>query len=311
MVTRVSTIGNYSTVLANLMAAQQNQLDAGQRVSTHKNATDLKGFAANDELITAMQSVQIRLDNFQTQNGLIADKLTTQDTALNQVASSAQTARQAIADALASGDGTTLMTQLQGSMDQAVGAMNTKYNGTYLFAGGAINTQPVTATTLAGLTAGPPISSFFQNDQFKAQAQVDDSTKVTTGVLADAVGKPLLTAFQTMKAFDQGASGPFNGTLTAAQKTFLTAQLATWDSVHTGVITIAAQNGMAQQRVDAVKTDLTSRQNTIAGMLGNIVDADMGKAAADLQMAQTSFQAAAQVFQTLKNSSLLNLLTIQ
>ncbi|MDB5493959.1 MAG: flagellin, partial [Phenylobacterium sp.] len=139
MVTRVSTIGNYSTVLANLMAAQQRQLDAGQRVSTHKNATDLKGFAANDELITAMQSVQIRLDNFQTQNGLVADKLTTQDTALNQVATAAQSARQAIADALASGDGTTLMTQLQGSMDQAVGAMNTKYNGTYLFAGGAIN----------------------------------------------------------------------------------------------------------------------------------------------------------------------------
>ncbi|MDB5417619.1 MAG: flagellin [Phenylobacterium sp.] len=311
MVTRVSTIGNYSTVLANLMAAQQRQLDAGQRVSTHKNATDLKGFAANDELITAMQSVQIRLDNFQTQNGLVADKLTTQDTALNQVATAAQSARQAIADALASGDGTTLMTQLQGSMDQAVGAMNTKYNGTYLFAGGAINTQPVTATTLAGLTAGPPISSFFQNDQFKAQAQVDDSTKVTTGVLADAVGTPLLTAFQTMKAFDQGASGPFNGTLTGAQKTFLEGQLATWDSAHTGVITFAAQNGMAQQRVDSVKTDLTSRQNTIAGMLANITDADMAQATADLQMAQTSFQAAAQVFQTLKNSSLLNLLTIQ
>jgi flagellar hook-associated protein 3 FlgL len=311
MVTRVSTIGNYQTVLANLMAAQQRQLDASERVSTQKNATDLKGFASNDELLTAMQSVQIRLGNYESQNSLIADKLTTQDTALNQVAGAAETARQAIADALASGDGTTLMSELQGALDQSVGAMNTKYNGTYIFAGGQINTQPVTATTLASLTAGPPVSSFFQNDQFKAQAQVDDATKVTTGVLASDVGTPLLTAFQTMKAFDQGASGPFNGTLTQAQKTFLTNQLATWDAVHTGVITIAAQNGMAQQRVDSIKTDLTTRQNTIAGMMGNIVDADMGKAASDLQMAQTSFAAAAQVFQTLKNTSLLSLLQIQ
>jgi flagellin-like hook-associated protein FlgL len=46
-------------------------------------------------------------------------------------------------------------------------------------------------------------------------------------------------------------------------------------------------------------------------MMSGITDADMGKAAADLQMAQTSFQAAAQVFQTLKQSSLLNLLQIQ
>jgi flagellar hook-associated protein 3 FlgL len=114
-----------------------------------------------------------------------------------------------------------------------------------------------------------------------------------------------------VEAFDQGANGPFNGTITDAQKAFLTNQLAIFDAAHTGVTNITAQNGMVQQRLDAVSTDITSRQNTIAGMTSNITDADMGKAAADLQMAQTSFAAAAQVFQTLKNSSLLNLLQIQ
>jgi flagellin-like hook-associated protein FlgL len=67
---------------------------------------------------------------------------------------------------------------------------------------------------------------------------------------------------------------------------------------------------MVQQRVESVGNDITSRQNTLAAMLSNITDADMGQAAADLQMAQTSFAAAAQVFQTLKESSLLNLLQI-
>jgi flagellar hook-associated protein 3 FlgL len=311
MVTRVSTVGNYATVLANLMAAQQRQLDAGERVSTQKNGHDLKGFARSDELLTAMRSVQTRLANFQDQNALVADKLTTQDTALNQVADAAQQARQAIADALASGDATTLMSELQGAMNKAVGAMNTRYNGTYLFAGGAINTQPVTANLLSDLTAGPPISSFFQNDQFKTQTQIDDATKVTTGVLADAIGTPLLNAFQGVEAFEQGGSGPFNGVITPAQRAFLENQLATFDNVHTGVVNLAAQNGMVQQRVESVKTDLTSRQNTLASMMGDITDADMAKAAADLQLAQTSFAAAAQVFQTLKNSSLLNLLQIQ
>lgn len=311
MVTRVSTIGNYNTVLANLMTAQQAQLDAGNRVSSHKNGSNLKDFARSDELLTAMRSVQTRLAGYQDQNALVADRLTTQDTALNQVADSAQQARQAIADALASGDASTLIQQLQGAMNKAVGAMNTKYNGTYLFAGGAINTQPVTANLLTDLTSGPPISSFFQNDQFKAQAQVDDATKVTTGVLADAVGTPLLNALQAIQAFHQGGSGPFGGNITAAQRTFLENQLAVFDQVHTGVINVAAQNGMIQQRVQGVKTDLSSRQTSLAAMMGDITDADMAKAAADLQMAQTSFAAAAQVFQTLKNSSLLNLLQIQ
>ncbi|HEX3700649.1 MAG TPA: flagellin [Phenylobacterium sp.] len=310
MVTRVSTVGNYDTVLAAMMKAQQNQIDASERVSTQKNASDLKGYAANDELLTAMQSVQIRLTNYQNQNTLIADKLTTQDTALNQVSDATQTARTAIADAIASGDGTSLMSELQGAMSQAVGAMNTKYNGTYLMSGGAINTQPVTAQQLSDLTAGPPISSFFQNDQFKAQAQIDDSTTVTTGVLADQVGTGLLTAFQGVEAFAQGANGPFNGTLTDTQKTFLETQLATFDAVNASVTNTTAQNGMVQQRVSSIGTDITTRQNTLTQMMSGITDADMGKAAADLQLAQTSFAAAAQVFQSLKDSSLLTLLTI-
>jgi flagellar hook-associated protein 3 FlgL len=314
MVTRVSTIGNYNTVLANLMAAQQRQLEASERVSTQKNASDLKGYAANDELLTAMRSVQSRLDTYTTQNKLVADKLTTQDTALNQVADATQQARQAIADALASGDGTTLMSELQGSFSQAVGAMNTKYNGTYVFSGGQINTQPATPQLLTDLTAGgppsPAISTFFKNDQFKAQTQIDDSTTVTTGVLASDVGANVLTSFQNMQAYVD-ANGSFNGTLTAAQKSFLESQLSVFDAAHTGVVNITAQNGMVQQRVDSVGADITSRQNTLSQMMSGITDADMGKAAADLQMAQTSFAAAAQVFQSLKDSSLLNLLQIQ
>ena len=311
MVTRVSTVGNYSAILANIMAAQQRQLEAGVRVSTQKNGSDLKDFAQNDEMLTAMRSVQTRLTGYQDQNSLIADKLTTQDTALNQVAAASQAIREAIADALASGDASTLMAEVQGQMNQAVGALNTKYNGNYLFAGGQINTQPVTAQQLSDLTSGPPIGSFFQNDQFKAQAAIDDSTTVTTGILASDVGTPLMNALQTLESFNQGGSGPLGSNLTPAQRSFLESQLSTWDSVHQGVTTITAGNGMVQQRVDNIKTDLSSRQTTLAGMMSNITDADMAKAAADLQMAQTSFAAAAQVFQTLKESSLINLLAIQ
>jgi len=311
MVTRVSTVGNYSAILANIMAAQQRQLEAGVRVSTQKNGSDLKDFAQNDEMLTAMRSVQTRLTGYQDQNSLIADKLTTQDTALNQVAAASQAIREAIADALASGDASTLMAEVQGQMNQAVGALNTKYNGNYLFAGGQINTQPVTAQQLSDLTAGPPIGSFFQNDQFKAQAAIDDSTTVTTGILASDVGTPLMNALQTLESFQQGGSGPLGSNLTPAQRSFLESQLSTWDSVHQGITTITAGNGMVQQRVDNIKTDLSSRQTTLAGMMSNITDADMAKAAADLQMAQTSFAAAAQVFQTLKESSLINLLAIQ
>jgi flagellar hook-associated protein 3 FlgL len=306
--TRVSTTGNYAAVLANLMAAQQRQIDAGAQVSSQKKATDLKGFSNDAEMLTAMRSIQTRLHVYSDQNRLIADKLATQDTGLNQVADAAAGTRQAIADALASGSGDALMLDLQQKMSNAVQGMNTRYGGKYVFAGGQIDTKPVTAVLLADLTAGPPISSFFQNDQFKTDAKIDDSTTVTTGVLAQDIGTNMLTAFKTIQTFNQGPSGPFTGPLTAAQRTFLEGQLATWDTVRGDVTILAARNGMVQKQVDGVKQDLVGRTNSLTAMMGDITDADMALAATQLQQAQMSVQAAAHVFTSLQASSLLNLL---
>src|SRR5580765_6393347 len=143
MVTRVSTAGNYSAILANLMAAESRQVDAENRVSRQKNGSNLQDYANKAETLTAMKQVDRRLQAYQDQNSGIASKLTTQDQALTSIADSAQAVRQATADQFQIG----------------VNNLNAKFDGKYLFAGGKVTTQPVTATSLASLTAGPPISS--------------------------------------------------------------------------------------------------------------------------------------------------------
>jgi flagellar hook-associated protein 3 FlgL len=308
MVTRVSTTGNYASVLANLMGAQLRQYDANARVSSQKNGKDLKDYAKKAETLAAMRVVERRTKAYQDQNHLIADKLTNQDQALNQITDSAAQIRQVIADALATDRADTLMTDLNGLFKNAVQGMNTSYDGKYLFAGGQINTQPVTATSLADLTSGPPIASFFQNDGFKAQAKVDDSTTVTTGFLANDLGTNMMNALKTLETFHEGAGGPFSGQLTDAQRTFLQGQLAGWDTIRSDLTLTTAQNGLNQKHVDDVGTGLIARKDTLTMMIGDITDADMAKAAGDLQAAQLAVQASAQVFISLQNTSLLNLL---
>jgi flagellar hook-associated protein 3 FlgL len=308
MVTRVTTPGNYSAVLANLLSAQQRQIDAGEKVSTGKNGQNLKEYANSSELLTAMRSVQTRVDVYLSQNKLLADKLSTQDTALTRVADSAQAIRQAMADALASGRVDTLVEDIQAQMRNAVEAMNARYGGKYLFAGGQVDTRPVTATSLADLTAGPPISSFFQNDTFKVSAKLDEASTVTTGLLASDVGTDMLNALQAFETFNEGPDGPFTGQMTAAQKSFLEGQLASWDQIRADVTQVAAYNGANQKRLDTVAEDLQTRKDQLTGMLADITDADMAEAAAQLQQSQLAVQAAAYVFQSLQSSSLINLL---
>lgn len=309
MVSRISTGGNYSSVLANLIAAQQRQTEAGERVSSQKNGSDLKDYARKAEMLTAMRAIETRLEAYTDQNKLITDKLTTQDFALTQAADAAQTARTAIAEALASGRVDTLMQDMQGAFRNGVEGLNARYGGKYLFAGGQVDTPPFSATTLSDLTApATTIADFFHNDTFIAQARVDDSTLVNTGFLANAFGTDMMQAFKDMQAFNEGVDGPFAGSLTDNQRAFLESQLQVWDGVYSDLINTAGRNGMVQSRVDAVKEDLVVRTNSMKTMIGGIVDADMTQAISNLEQAQISVQAAAQVFVALKESSLLNVL---
>ncbi|HLZ75837.1 flagellin [Phenylobacterium sp.] len=308
MVDRVSTAGQYSAILANLMAAENAQTNAENRVSSTKNGNDLKAFAQQAETLTAMKSVDARITNYQAQNSQIAAKLTQQDQGLTAVADSATAVRQAIADALASNNADTFMQEVQNQFQTAVSGLNTQFDGKYLFAGGQINTQPVTAQQMTDLTAGPPIASFFKNDSYAVQAKLDDSTTVTTGQLASNLGTPMLTAFQAIQAYNDGPNGPLNGPLTAAQATFLTTAMQNWTTIGTNLTSSAAQNGLVQQQVETVGKNLVTQQNTLTSMIGNITDADMAKAATDLANAQLSVQASAKVLQSLQSDSLLTLL---
>lgn len=309
MVSRVSTSGNYSAVLANLISAQQRQMDAGTKVASQKNGSDLKDYARNAEMLTAMRSIDSRLVAYADQNKLISDRLTTQDFALSQVADASQVARQAIAESLASGRVDTLMQDMQAAFRNAAEGLNARYGGKYLFAGGQVNTPPFSATSLSDLTIpATNVADYFHNDSFIAQAKVDDSTLVNLGFLADAFGTGLMDAFKAMQTFQEGVNGPFDGELTDSQRTFLEGQLAVWDASYKDLVNVVGRNGMIQSRVDSVKEDLVARTNSIKGMIGEVVDADMSLAVSNLQQAQISVQAAAQVFVTLQESSLLNVL---
>jgi flagellar hook-associated protein 3 FlgL len=306
---RVSTSGNYSAVLANIMAAQQRQMVAGNMVATQKKGSNLKDFSRSAELLTAMRSVETRLGGYLEQNKMIADKLTTQDFSLNQVSDSTASTKQAIEEALATGRTDTLMQEIEAHFRNTVHGMNARYAGKYLFAGGKIDTQPVTVTDMAQLTAPPAVvADFFENDEFITEHKVDDATTVKTGLLANEIGTDLLTAYQTIQAFHEGPLGPFGSNLTDDQRTFLEGQLTVWDDLHSDTIDKAARNGMVQARVEGVKTDLIKRQDSLLGMIGDITDADLAEAASALEQATLSLQASTQVFLSLKESSLLNVL---
>jgi flagellar hook-associated protein 3 FlgL len=305
---RVTTFSAYNSVIANLMASESRQNQAQIQVSSGKIGSDLKGFSDNAEALTATKTLMTRVDGYLQNAKSLQTRMDAQNLALNQVLDAGTQARQAIANAIATGKGDGLMIELNSYLGQAAAALNTQQNGRYVFAGGKVNTPPVAVQDITGLLS-PPAGGVFQNDQLTPTAQLDETTTLKTGQLASDVGGDLFNAISSVATFDQGAGGPLNGQLTQTQITFLTNALHDFDAANATVTTAVANNGLAQNRVDQAVTTQQDRQTTLQTMVGNMTDVDMAEAASRLSQAQVALQASARIFASLQSTSLLNYLS--
>ncbi len=305
--TRVSTIQNYNIMTSNLMKAQIRQNDVGAQVSSQKVANDLKGYAKNAEILTAMRGTQNRINGLLDQSKQVGNRLEMQDTGLGRVADGTQKAREAIANALAAGNATTLMQQMQASFGDVIQGLNTKSNGLYVFSGAKTDTATTSATTMADLTTAPTTADLFHNDQYITTNRIDEQTNAKTGVLGDAIGTNVFDAFKQVQAYVD-ANGDFTGKLDDAQVQFLTGLLSTFDTAQKGVVDLQGKNGVTQKRFEAATADLSNQADTLTGMVGGITDVDMADAVTRLEAAKLAVQASAQVFTSLQASSLLNVL---
>lgn len=306
---RISTGEIWANSLNNLMHAQQRQNEANTRYTTQKVATDLGGYGRSAEVIATYQSSLAKAQNYVEVNKVVSDRLNSQDLALTRTGDAAASGKDAIMDALASGDGSALMTALQGAFSSALDGLNYEHNGQYLFGGGNDDHPPVTVSSLSELAALPSVANAFQNGNIKKTSRIDQHTTVQTGMLADSLGKALMQTFADIQNFNTtNADGPFAGQLTDAQKAYLTTKSQEFSAQYDKLVEQTSLNGTLQNRVDNTTSSLNGQVTSLSGLIKDRTEVDLGEAYADLQQAQMSVQASAQVLSTLNQSSLLNLL---
>ena len=304
---RVSTNHSYSVVLRDLMRATNNQEQAQGQVSSGRVGDSLKAFAPKVEQLIAANSVKARVEGYLDQGKLITSRLEAQDLALRTTADSADAARTTLAEALASDRGDAIMGELQGHFLTAAEALNTQQGGRYLFAGAQVNTRPVDANKLSDLTAAADVADLFKNDALKPVSRLDDTVTIQSGFLAKDEGTDLFNTFKEVQAFVE-ANGDFGSPLTTAQKAFIEGMLPKFDATNKALTDTAALNGANQVRVENSLQQHEDRQTLLKGKIKDIAEVDMAEAISRLEQAQTALQASAQVFATLRGSSLLDLL---
>jgi len=304
--TRVSTFGSYNSALLDLMASQRRLNDANEKVSTERAATDLGGFGRGAEALTAMKSTHARITGFKDTGETVAARLETQALAFDRVIDGAQSARQAIADALAAGRLDGLMAELQNQFQSVQDGLNTKHQGQFLFAGGRVDNAPLNQMTLEEMAAQPSVAGLFKNDQLKQSSRIDEGSWIQSGFLASEMGTELYTIFRDIQQFHEATA--LEGSPSPAMQQFLTDQMGRLDQARESITGMAANNGAMQNRVDSVIEAQEKQLLSLEQLTKGKTHVDPLKAVTELQLAQMAIQASAQVVSQLRDVSLLNYL---
>jgi flagellar hook-associated protein 3 FlgL len=307
---RIGSYANAQIMFAYIMKAE-NALDISNRqVATGKVADNYAGYRDKTAIMEAARSASARADANAAAASQALARLDVQDAQLSQLSELANEIRTTITKASADRDGTSLMSQLEAYFDQIVGVMNSKDANGYIYAGDNNQTAPVVVNSLADLAALPTVADAFVNGSLRTEVKIGDAQNVEVGLLASDLATDLFDLLRQVVQFDSGVDGPFSGTTTPAQQTFLESMIPTAMTAQRNVNAQAASNGIHYQTVKQAMEQLEASSVVYKGFVANIEDVDMAEALARLNQNQVALQAAFQVTSTLNRLSLLNYLPI-
>lgn len=307
---RLGSYANTQMFLARLMKAESAFELSNRQVATGKLADDYAGYRDKTAVMEAARSASARTDANAATAMLAAARLDVQNTQLGQLSEIANQIRLALTKATADGDATSLMSQLEGYFDQVVGLMNAKDANGYIYAGDNNQTVPVVVNSLSDLAALPAVADAFVNGTIKTEVKIGDSHNVEVGLLASDLATDLFTLLRQVAQFDASVDGPFSGTTTSVQQSFLESTIPTAIDAQHSVNAQVAANGINFQMVDQATEQLKAASVVYKGFVSSIEDVDMAQAIAQLNQNQIALQAAFQVTSTLNRLSLLDYLPI-
>lgn len=179
-------------------------------------------------------------------------------------------------------------------IEQTLQVANTKLRNDYVFAGTAVDTPPFTATrNLAGKVTGVA----YVGNSGQAEIKLSESSSIapgTTGATNSAMGSFLnqLVALRDALNTNSGAA------VTAAQTGLITSEDA--------IVSALAETGGVEMRIEANRTQLTSRNENLEHLVSAEADLDLPSTIVRLNQSQTAYQAALQSAANIMSLSLMD-----
>ena len=315
-----------------MLKSQRSQLDVlTDQISSGEKATlysDLGGAGTITSI--SLNSALSQLDTFGNNISLVQGRTSVQDNVLNSIVSAAQ---QVSSDLLVPTQSDTdpgmanFNVEAQNALNEIQAALNSQYNGTYVFSGTDSANPPIpngsnlgtsVSSVLANLYSGAMSGSTVLTNVAAISgtsagysttlagagpvtAQIDTNQTVNYTVMAN---DPALQ--QVMQGLSIIANLQYDPAHPSDFWTVYNGAKAMIDQGTKGTTTLDAKVGLVQAELTTASTNQQTTQTTLKTQLGDVQDVDVAQATTQLQFLQTQLQASYKVVSMVNKPSLIN-----
>jgi flagellar hook-associated protein 3 FlgL len=306
---RISSYNQFFGNSSGIATGQANMAKAQAQASSQKVATDLKGYAQDSGRLLSAKSYSERLDRRAETLSALSGRAEVEATALARAEEVIKQFRDSLGTAIATQNGV----GLRDAMDNAVATLgsvaNTQYAGQAVFGGSWGYGEPFVTATLdeMALAGGGGAGAFWVDTGENRTVMVEDNRAIQLSGSAKEIFKPMIDFLRQMREWEN-TNTPITGKLTAAQSTFLQAQLPGVAALHTGLIDQEAAAGITAKEIEQITLANQAQRDTLNQTIGAQENVDLAEVATRLAAAQTQYQASASIFSQMRDMNLLQYL---
>jgi flagellar hook-associated protein 3 FlgL len=300
---RVANLSQYNSQFFFLSQTTNRIADERIQVSSGYQSQDYAGISGDASRLVSMKAEHARTQQYETNNKLVGDRLTTMESSVAQVYDIVGSIKTLLVNALngTSTQDVNLPGQAQSMLDQVSSLLNVQLDGRYLFAGGRSDTAPVDLSALPSSytvpTSAGDASSYYQGDTTRLAVQASDSLSVTYGVTAGESGFEEL-----IRGLDLAAKSAPN------DRAALQDALATINRAQQDIPEIRTQIGAAQSSLDRINSMHDDFMTYTVKAISDIENVDVTEALTKIQNDSTGLQASYMTINTLSQLNLMNYL---
>lgn len=279
MAMRVATFASSQSLLQAAMRIQVKQAEATMQQASGQVSDDYGGLGSKAGSVVSLQASMTRSKAYEDAANTASTRVETMYNAVGSILDDLTSLKATLASSTISSD--TLQTTAKSTLESVVALMNTQLDGRYLFAGSAVEAEPVDIDSIEGSTATSQDElDYYQGDAQVTSVRVSSSHAISYGVTADDDSfRQALWAISTIA----------NGSTDSDSVTQAIDLLA--DSID-GLSTVQTKLSLNASTLETAASSQEDYQTTTEDLIANLSEVDITTVAANMSNYEAQLEAA-------------------